>query len=377
MPAMADTPPSPVENAPPVAAITLWPADVLARHLVSDDPAVRTTALGMALQPGAPIDACVEALVTCAQRSVGDPLASQLAATAMGSLPSKRAIPGVLDSLTQFVGEAHSMPVRIAAAHALFRLASLPAAAHDPVCAMLLDADGNARKVALLAVTPFAREAAASIAKQVAGASPDRWTSEALHALARSAGKDNDMRGKLEAFVMRSLAGAPLMPTGIAGYCALAQLNPQGAAVGALVQVAADTSDNDKAFAALQALSDLGEIAQPAAKAVAQMLPATDDPAREEMLCRTLLRLKPSAKDLPLARVLQRVESAPDRACAAHCMLLCMHPKDFAPAAVVVHKRHAQSSAALQRILSQVHKTLAGVELTELEAESATSPEVI
>ncbi len=357
-----------------MARITLWPADVLARHLVSEDAAVRTTALGMALQPGAPLDACMEALVTCAQRCGGDPLASQLAATALGSLSPKGASPAVLDCVCQFVAEGNSMPARIAAAHALFRLACLPAAAHDPVCAMLLDADGNARKVALLAITPFAREAAASIARHVSGVSAERWTSEALHALARSAGKDNDLRSKLEAFVMRSLAGAPLMPTGIAGYGALAQLNPQGAAIGALVQVAADTRDNDKAFAALDALGELGEAAQPQANAVAQMLSATDDPAREEKLCRTLLRLKPGPKDLPMAHVLQRVESAPDRACAAHCMLLCLHPKDFAPAAVVVRKRHALASSALQKVLSQVHKTLVGTELTEIEAKSATSP---
>ncbi len=363
----SQTPPAP-------SAIELWPADVLARHLASDDPMARTVALGMAVQPGAPIDVCIDDLTRCATLSHGDALASQLAATALGCITPARAGPPVHEALAQLAGALHTNPVRVAAAHAMFRLKCLPPAAHEAICSLLLDADGNARKVALLAITPFARDAAASIAKQIAGTSPDRWTSEALHALARSAGEDDRLRSQLEAYVMRNLPSAPLLPTGIAAYGALAHLNPQGPAIAALLQVAGDADNPAPSMAALEALAELGQAAQHTAKAVAHMLLTTEDSAREEALCRTLLRLKPTAKDLPIARVLQRVETAPDRACAAHCMLLGLHAKDLAPAAPVVSKRFALASAPLQKILSQTHKALTGIELTELEAKSASSP---
>ncbi len=367
----SNTSPTPLPTVQPIA---LWPADVLARHLVSEDPMARTVALGMAVQPAAPIEACIDALTRCAALSHGDALASQLAATALGCITPERATPAVHEGLAQLAGPQHGNPVRIAAAHAMFRLKCLPVPAHDAVCALLLDADGNARKVALLAITPFARQAAASIAKQIAGVSPDRWTAEALHALARSAGDDDRLRNQLETYVMRNLSSAPLLPTGIAAYGALAHLNPQGPAMAALVQVAGDASNPAPSLAALEALAELGQATQPTAKAVAQMLLATDEPAREEALCRTLLRLKPAAKDLPVARVLQRVESAPDRACAAHCLLLCLHAKDFAPAAAVVSKRYALAGAPLQKILSQTHQALTGAGLNELQAKSASSP---
>src|SRR5215203_4921011 len=113
---MADSIPSSSAPASP-AAVTLWPADVLARQMVSDDPLVRTVALGMALQPGAPIDRCVDSLVSCAGLCDGDALASQLAATALGSVPPASATPAVQASLAAFLPTEQQMPVRIAAAH--------------------------------------------------------------------------------------------------------------------------------------------------------------------------------------------------------------------------------------------------------------------
>lgn len=360
---MADT----ARSAPPPAAATviaLWPVEVLAGHLVSDDPIVRTVALGMAVQPGAPVDGCVGALVTCAQRSSNDALASQLAATALGSLRPPSATEAVQSCLVAFLAPERDMPVRIAAAHALFRLACLPAAAQDSLCSMLLVPDPSARKVALLALSPFAKGAAGAIAPLVAATAPAGWTVEALQALVQSAGQDASSRSKIEDFLMRSLAGAPLVPAGIAGYVALARLNPQGAAIAALVRVAGDATNHDASSAALDALGELGEAARPAAKSLAQMLAATNDPAREELLCRTLVRLRSSPGDVPLARVLQRVQSAPDRSTAAHCMLLCLHPKEFAHAAAIVKQRALAAGDALQKALAQTYKTLTGTELT-------------
>ncbi|MEO8654591.1 MAG: hypothetical protein ABI409_10755, partial [Ramlibacter sp.] len=75
-------------------------------------------------------------------------------------------------------------------------------------------------------------------------------------------------------------------------------------------------------------------------------------------------RLRSPGKDVPIARVLQRVKSAPDRSTAAHCMLLCLHPKEFAQAATVVQQRWLVAGEALQKALAQTYKTLTGSELT-------------
>lgn len=345
------------------APVALWPADVLARHLVSEDPLARTMALGMALQPQAPIASCAEALAQCAALSLGDALASQMAAAALGSLPRNLAGAPVQERLAEFLAPANAMPVRIAAAHALYRLGCLPPGAHEALGAMLLEADGNARKVALLALTPFARAAAGAVVRQVAAAEPKQWTLEALQAVVKGAGDDSASASKVEGFVMRSLAGVPLVPAGVAGYAALARLNPGGTAVTALLRIAADTGNTEASTAALEALGELGESVKPSAPAVAQMLTTTDDPAREELLCRTLVRLRPGARDIPLARVLLRLKDGPDRSVAAHCMLLCMHPKEFRQAAAAVAQRHAGAQEALQQALAQAYKTLTGIEL--------------
>jgi hypothetical protein len=355
---------SPAPSSAPVGGITLWPVDVLARHLLSADPLARTVALGMAVLPGAPVDRCVDALVECSRASTGDPLASQLAATALGSLPPASSSDAVLSCLAAFSAGDQPTTVRMAAAHALFRLGHMPADAREPVCARLFDPDPNARKVALLAITPSARDAAGVIARQVAGAAAAWWTVEALQALVSSAGDDASARSKIEAYLVRLLAGVPLMPAGVAGYACLARLEPDGAATAALLQVAADSDNPEAAGAALEALGALGKTAQAAAGGVAKMLAATDDPAREDLLCRTLVRLQVAARDVPMARVMQRLQNAPERSTAAHCMLLCLHPKDFAQAAPLVRQRFLAAGPALQKALAQTYKTLTGTELT-------------
>lgn len=360
---MSEPTTAPQEPVPP-QPVALWPADVLARQLVCDDPRIRTVALGMALQPKAPIEQCVDALAECARLCAGDPLASQLAATALGCLPPASATEPVRARLVAFLAEGLGMPIRIAAAHALFRLACLPPEAQDPLCAMLFDADPNARKVALLAVAPFATDCAGTLAQHVAPAAPASWTLEALQALVKSAGKDASARRKVEDFVVRSLAGVPLVPAGIAGYAMLAQVNPDGVAIPALVRVASDAGNVEASTAALEALGALGEVARPAGAALAQLLAATDDPAREELLCRTLVQVRLPAGDVPIARVLQRVQGAPDRSTAAHCMLLCLHPREFAQAAAPVQQRFQGAGEALRNALAQTYKTLTGTELS-------------
>jgi len=363
--APASPPDAPAETAAAAAptSIALWPAEVIAQHLLSDDATIRARALGMALMPDAPVNDCVDELVKCVPLNEGDDAALAMAAAALGTIQPARATPAVHDALAALSADSNAVPVRVFAAHSMFRLACLPPAAADSVAGMLFSDDDGARKVALLALTPFASQYAGPIAAAVARTPATAWTQEGLAALARSAGNDGAAKRTVDAYVMRSLAGQPIVPTGIAGYLSLAQLNGGGSALAALVRIAVSATDAAQSEAALKAIGQLGDTASGAAPDVAQLLVTCDDPAREELLCRTLLQIKAPSRDIPLPRVVQRVGSAPERAAAAHCMLLCLHPKDFAPAAVAVRQRHASASDALKPGLAQAFKTLTGSDL--------------
>lgn len=358
---------------PPLPAPTLWPADVLAQRLRAPEPEVRLGALGMAVQSGAPLAACREALLHAAQACTGDALAAQLAVSALGSLPPAQAQPEALDWLATQCAPTAPPAVRTAAAHALYRLQALPDAAVPSVQALLLDAEPNARRVALLAFSPFATRHAASLAPFVLQTPPGQWTTELLQALAASAGDDPSARERQGGFLVRILQNAPLLPTALAGYAALARLNPRGPALQALLDAATRAPEAAQRQAALEAVGALGEAAQSAAPVLARLLVAcSGDAAQEESLCRALVRVRARPGDMPLPHIAQRVARGPDRAAAAHCMLLCLHPRACAGAAPTVRERFARSGEALRPALSQTHKMLAGTELTASE----TVPEV-
>ena len=334
-------------------------------HLVAADARVRFLALNMAIRPGAPVDGCVDQLVLAAELNATDALALPLVAVALGGLTPGRGLVKVHECLAGLAGPGHPIPVRMFAAHGLFRHKCMPDSAAESVASMLLVDDANARKIALLAISPFAARFAAQIAGAVASVTPDKWTSEALGALGKSAENEAAAKKTVEAYVMRSLAGQAIVPTGIAGYVALAQLNSGGPALVALTRIATDSVDLSQSSAAIKALVQLGETARPAAKDLAKMLVASDDPEREMELCRALLGVRAEARDVPLQRVVARVGEAPDTSAAAHCMLLCLHPKEFANTAVLVQKRFETASDTLKAVLARTYKTLTGLDLGE------------
>jgi hypothetical protein len=357
--------PAPAEAlAAPLPAIPLWPAERLKAMLMHEQPLARVGALAMAVQADAPIDTCCDALVHAAQRSLQDPLAAQLAAVALGSLQVAGQRPEVAECLVALVASSHPMAVRISAAHAMFRLKILPPAAGPALCELLLDDDPNARKIALLAVMPFAVGQAQALTAAVAQTPSARWTLEILQAVVASAGSNEDARGKLQAYLLRALPQAPLLPTGVATYAALAQLDSKGPAVQALVEIAVRSNEDAPTLAALDALIALGETARPTAiKPLSELHAKALSPVVEERLCRTLLSLRPGAAELPIRQILRRVMEAPDRGAAANCMLLGMHPRDYAAAATYLRQRFERAARGLQDVLSQTHKTLTGVAL--------------
>jgi hypothetical protein len=113
----------------------------------------------------------------------------------------------------------------------------------------------------------------------------------------------------------------------------------------------------------------LGETAQPAAEGLGQALQSMDEPAREEGFCRTLVSIRAKPQDIPIARVLDRIQNGPERSAAAHCMLLCLHAKQFSRGAAVVGQRYGVASGALKPTLEQTYLTLTGQKIGGTSAQ--------
>lgn len=358
---------APIEAQPALAKIEAWPPERMREGLLSENHELRVHALAMTVQPAAQVDECVEAIITCVSLSRDDPIACQLAAVALGNVKLESQKLSAANCLATLSDLGNAPAVRTFAAHGLAQLGQVPPQAWPGLSQMLFVQDSSMRQVALRATTPFAVTGAAFIAQAAAAATPANWTTEGLAALAYSAGNSSDNRLRVEQYVLRSLQGQELMPTGIAGYAALARLNPGGVATSALAKIAA-SEDNPTAIAAINALAQIGESGKAAISGLVECLRKTENPEREEAICRALLAMKISPNDVPLPRLLERIEKAPDRAVAAHCLLISLHAKSFAAASRVVAARFHVSGEALQRVLDEVHSQLVGKRVLRIQA---------
>lgn len=351
------------QQSAPLTGHKLWPAELLRARLIAADAPARLQALAMSVQPGAPVDACIDAIVRCAQMANDDATMLHLVTVALGAATPARLNSAALELLSSLMEAKHADHVRIFAAHALFRLKAVPASAFSRLSALLVHNELGARQMALNLLSLVAKPAAGAITQLVAATPAKHWTTEALAALAKSAGDSADNQSSVEQFLMRALPSAAIVPTGIAGYTALAQMKPNGAATTVLARIASSATDAEHWRAALTALSTLGESAHSAAAELGKALVAIDNPEREEALCRVLVGLRVAAADVPLPRVSQRIQSGPDRSAAAHCMLLALHAKKFAAGSKVVRTRYETASAALKPVLAKTHLALAGTDL--------------
>ncbi len=346
--------------ASPSPTVSIWPAAVLREQLRAADPATRLRALAQAVQPAAPLNECVDDVVHCATLCADDALALRIAATALGGAGREQVGDPALACLAGLTGAGHDVQVRIAATHALYRQQRVPPQAFAGIADLLIHSEVPARKIAALALALAGTAPAAEIAAAVASVNPAEWTSEALAALVTSAGEVSERKRAVEQFVLRGVKDVPLVPAGVAAYAALTRLGASNASLNALLRVAVDATDAAHWRAALDALGSLGPLAKPVAADLSRSLENTDDPEREEALCRVLVQLQPSAAQLPFKRMVARVASAPDRAVAAHCMLLTLHAKEFTAAARALVLRFPEASEALRKVLAKTHELLTG-----------------
>lgn len=336
-----------------------WRADRMCAELVAEDPKVRAAALGAALEPGSPLGSCIDALICCCELSANDPQALCLCAVALGAVPREALRPIVLDTLAKMCSSTQAREVRAFAAHALYRHEAMPAAAVPGIVPLLLDPEPGARAAALLALSPFAAAFPQPIVAAIVAANPCMWSNEAMVALVRCAGTDVGARRKVEEFVLRMMRDGDGRQTLIAASVALARVNPEGDALKALVRMAAE-SDASTAIAAIGAIGDLGEAARPAVPQLVAMLKVAVEAEREEALCRTLVKVRMAAGDAPVARSIERVQLAPDRAAAAHCMLLTLHPRQARGVLGALEQRAEAADEGLLAVIAKTYEIIAG-----------------
>jgi hypothetical protein len=289
--------------------------------------------------------------------------AQQLAAVALGGTP----VTGESEAaLALLLSGDRELKVRIAAAHALFRLSRVPADAHRALAELLVDEDSAARQVAQAALTK-AEPSAASAVAQVVGETPaERWTTELLGTLAAFT-RGTDAQRKIEAWLMGVLAQAPLLPTGVAGYTALAGMAAGGVGLDALSTVVCESEDAEIRKTALAALGNLGALATPCAARLASLLQNDNDPDFELLLCQTLVKMRAPASALPLPTLIERVQLAAPRLAAAHAMLITLGGKTFARAADALRARHAAGPELLRAPMDQAHQVLTGNALAPVQ----------
>jgi hypothetical protein len=357
-------PPDPPDFVPD-GALAPWSHDRIRAGLVADDAMTRTIALAKALQPDSPLDLWVPELLRCVQLSAGDDTALQLAATVITQLKTQPAREAALPTLAQLAGVEQPTAVRAMVANGFWLFGAIPIEAWPAVAQMVFSTEAGLRKVAFSAALPHATVGAPAIANAAAQAGASGWTTEGLDLLAASAGTSETKKRQIEDYVLRTLKGETNLTVMTAGYAALARLNPKGPGVSALLQVVSAATQWSDAERALAALSQLGDAARSAVPGLVALLVATDDPEREDALCKTLLELKITDREVPIARVVQRVESGPDQSVVAHCIFLSLHRKAFARLAPIVAARFAQlaTSEPLKIVLDAVHEMLAGTVL--------------
>ncbi len=353
---------SPVQSCadPEPVAFKRWSEDRIRQGLTSSDASERIAALSMVMLPDSPVDALVVEIVRCAGLSRDDENALHIAASALTLMRTPDSQKVAVDALALLAREDMPLPTRICAANGFWLYKTVPVSAWPAVAKMVFADDSLLRQVAFAAALPHAPAGASYIAVATAHAGPHGWTTEGLDLLGASAGGDTRKQQQVESYVLQSLEGATHLPLIVAGYSALARINPSGAAIGALAQVAGRAPTPAEAELALKALRQLGESAKLAIPALVAQLTATDDAEREAQLCETLLALGVSQSEVPLTRVVERVAHGPDSAVVAHCMLLGLHGRAFAAAAPIVAKRFDVASEGLCRVLDAVHEMLTG-----------------
>lgn len=295
--------------------------------------------------------------------------ARQFAAIAMGNGGPEMSRE-FASELAALVGDGQKLIVRIAAAHALFRIRACPREAMDGLASMLALDNDAARKVAELALSQGSPERLEVIARSVREMPAERLNLEALSALTAAAAA-RPGAGDSIAQWLRVQAEAQLpIPVRMAILAAIARMTEGARGVSSLLQVVEESDDAEQRRLAISTLGSLGETAASCRAAVLRVLAGERDEDCEALLYRLVVQLKTPPGDLPLKFLLQRVAvSNAYPIVAGACMALTLGAKKFAEYARVVQARYDQADESLQMPLAICYEKLTGTRIVPKSAQ--------
>lgn len=291
--------------------------------------------------------------------------ARQFAAIAMGN---GGAI--FLEDACPLVGAEQKTMVRIAAAHALFRMKACPVSAIAGLAEMLLLENESARKIAAAALAEGPPERFALIISVVREIPVDRLNLEALSALADAARGQTGAANAVARWLGEVAAKQPPFEVRMAVLAALARMTDGARGAIGLMQVAEEGEDPQQRKMAIATLGSLGEHASAYRNRVVQLLVRVTDQECEAALYPVVVQLRTPPAALPVPFLLQRIavsEAMP--IVAGACMVLSLGGKAFSGHAKEVAERHANAEGALKHPLATCYEKLTGQPIDPAQEE--------
>ena len=333
--------------------------------LTSHDPTQRLAAVGMHLTPGVITVDNMDAFLACLDRCHDEPDTLTIGAFIIGAFEPPLCCDAADQRMVGFLAREDKSPLRLAAAHGLFRQKRLPEAAHLPLSLMLMfQPEENIRQMAQLTFSLAPETAARTIAQTVATTPREQWTPEALTTLVLSAGDSPIARQQIGGFLRTELRKGANRPAVIAAFAELAKADSFVQPLHDLCAFCSDPVLTPDYPAALVALAELGPVAKPAVTELINQLSLSTDPAKEALICKTLCKIGLEPDQLPLARAKERIEQGPEIVVAPWCAMLALYPiaaKDVAPA---MKARFHKASDAARGVLAFTHRALTGEALS-------------
>lgn len=327
--------------------------ETLLDWLASDSFALRQQAYAALVHPQFAVTRVAEQVMALARSQ--NTQERQVAAVAMGKNPA------FASTLGRMLGAGEHPVVRTAAAHALFRVQSCPNEALPGLAAMLLSLLEAERKIAEAALRAGPAERFEVIAELVRRTPAEKLTPEILAALATAAQANPGLEASLSQWLHQLASRSLPAEIRLAILAALARLSQGKQGLAELLLVAEKGDDSEQRKLAMAFLGTLGEFATSCQPALARLLTQEKEATCEAALYRLITELRTPAEHLPLAFLLQRIQtSEAPPILAGACMALSLGGQSLARFAAILAARHAQAPEALRAPLAACYEKLAG-----------------
>lgn len=295
--------------------------------------------------------------------------ARQFAAIAMGNGGAAFA-----NDVAPLAGNDQILAVRVAAAHALFRMKTCPVSAIEGLADMLALDSEPARKIAEAALAEAPPERFGAIIRVVRGMPVDKLNLEALSALSEAAKGRTGAADGISRWLADVADKQPPIEVRMAVMAALARMTDGAHGVNGLMQVIEESPDIALRRLAIATLGSLGGIAESCHERVLRKLMNEPDAECEALLYPLVVQLRTPVDALPIPFLLERIGKSADMSLVAGaCMLLTLGGNKFAAHAPAILKRHDEAGDAMKKPLAICYEKLAGQPIALTLAEGLGS----